>query len=157
MHPEFNAFTVTATDYVSVLGQLTRWTETRGATETITSVTFTRERDDPTVTAVVVHTHGDNPNIRTIPVDQGATPAPPKIIVLLRGVTRDSERGLIATGELAKRLGGGWDAKSLGEAMRRAGIPAPAQPKRRRRGYTNPISVTDLGQVRAAVDAYFDH
>ena len=152
MRPEFNAFTVTAADYVSALGKLTRRAETRGAGETIASVTFVRERDDIAVTAVVVHTHSDTSDIQAIPMNRGTHPAPPTIVTLLRAAIRDNEHGLIPTAELAKRLGGDWDARTLGQAMRRAGIPAPAQPKRRRRGYANPVSVTDLDLVRAYLD-----
>jgi hypothetical protein len=64
VRPEFNAFTVTAADYISPLGQLTRWAEARGAAETIASVTFARERDDTAVTAVVVHTRSNPSGIQ---------------------------------------------------------------------------------------------
>lgn len=155
MHTEFHAFTITAADCASALGKLTRWAETRGATETIVSVTFARDRDDTAVTAVVVHTGSDVSGIQTIPVNRGTSPALPEIVVLLRAVIRDNEHGLIPTTELAKRLGGEWGARTLGQAMRRAGIPAPAQPKRRRRGYANPVSVTDLDVVRTAIAHHF--
>ena len=55
----------------------------------------------------------------------------PEVLALLVDVIDEDKRGMIATAELAARIG--WDAESLGEALRRAGMPA-ATPTRQRIG-----------------------
>lgn len=50
----------------------------------------------------------------------------PEVLSLLADVIGDDEQDLVATAELAARIG--WDAKSLGEAMR-----PPMYPRRHRR------------------------
>ena len=64
------------------------------------------------------------------------------------------EHGLIATAELAARIG--WEAKALGEALRRLAVPAPTPPRQRIGGSAHPVSVTDLGAVQAAIVARCD-
>ncbi|GAB2865313.1 cell division protein FtsK [Lentzea nigeriaca] len=73
----------------------------------------------------------------------------PEVLALLVEVIEDQEHGVIATAELAARIG--WDAKTLGEALRRAGVSAPTPSRQRVGGSANPVSVTDLDAIRAAV------
>lgn len=78
----------------------------------------------------------------------------PEVLGALVDVIGDDEDGVVATAALAGRIG--WEAKALGEALRRAGVPAARPPRQRIDGSTNPVAVTDLAAVRAAVVAHFD-
>lgn len=85
----------------------------------------------------------------------------PAVLAALLDVIGDDETGEIPTQELAKRLGyedepPGSAAKRLGEELRRAKVPAPPKPKRRWPGYDNPVSITDLDAVRAAIVDHFE-
>ncbi|RDI19661.1 cell division protein FtsK [Lentzea flaviverrucosa] len=91
----------------------------------------------------VVTTGGENG-----PVDAEMVELP-EVLGLLVEVIEDEEHGVIATEELAGRIG--WTAKALGEALRRAGVPAPSTPRQRVGGSVHAISVTDLDAIRAAV------
>lgn len=62
----------------------------------------------------VVNTHDENE-----PVDAEVAELP-EVLALLIEVIEDHEHGVIATAELTARIG--WDAKALGEALRRADI-----------------------------------
>ncbi|MGO1056953.1 cell division protein FtsK [Crossiella sp. CA198] len=73
----------------------------------------------------------------------------PEVLALLADELADDEHGLIATAELAARIG--WQAKPFGEALRRAGVTPPTPPRQRIGGAINPVSVTDLDTVRTAV------
>ncbi|MFF0149129.1 hypothetical protein [Amycolatopsis sulphurea] len=81
-------------------------------------------------------------------------PELPEILSLLIDVIGGHETGLVATAELASRIS--WDAKSLGEALRRAGIPAATPPRQRINGSPYPVSVTDLSAIRAGVVGWLD-
>lgn len=76
----------------------------------------------------------------------------PEVLSLLADAIRDDDGRVVATADLAARIG--WDSKALGEALRRAEVPAAEPPKRRLPGYDNPVSVTDVDHVRGAIDAY---
>jgi S-DNA-T family DNA segregation ATPase FtsK/SpoIIIE len=78
----------------------------------------------------------------------------PEVLALVVDAMADHETGLVATAELAARIG--WDAKSLGEAFRRAGVPAPTPSRQRINGSVHPVSVTDLNAIRAAVIRHVD-
>lgn len=84
----------------------------------------------------------------------------PAVLAALLDVIGDDETDIIPTQELAVRLGyddpANAGARRLGQELRRAGIPAPPQPKRRMPGYENPVSVTDLDAIRAAIVDYFE-
>lgn len=86
------------------------------------------------------------------PVDAEVVSELPEVLGLLAEAIGDDETGVIATSELADRIG--WDGKALGEALRRADVPPAAPPKRRLPGYDNPVSVADLDQIRTFIDAY---
>lgn len=89
------------------------------------------------------------------PVDADVEPGElPEVLGLLLDVIGDDDHGVIATSELATRIG--WEPKAFGEALRRAGIAAPTPSKRRMPGYDNPVSVTDLDTVRAAIVNHFE-
>lgn len=89
------------------------------------------------------------------PIDADVEPDElPEVLGLLLDVIGDDEHGVIATSELATRIG--WEPKAFGEALRRAGIAAPTPSKRRMPGYDNPVSVTDLDTVRAAIVNHFE-
>lgn len=119
MHTEFRAFTITAADAASALGKVKRWIETRGATASIVSVTFTGERDDSDVTAVVVHTHSDTSGIQAIPVD-GAPESPVDITDLLPAI-REIAAEHFERGETVRRdqLLGALRARGLSVGGRR--------------------------------------
>ncbi|KAA2266986.1 cell division protein FtsK [Solihabitans fulvus] len=78
----------------------------------------------------------------------------PEVLGLLVEVIEDHEAGLVATFELAGRIG--WEAKALGEALRRAGVPAPVPPRQRINGSPHPVSVADLDAIRVAVIGHID-
>jgi S-DNA-T family DNA segregation ATPase FtsK/SpoIIIE len=71
--------------------------------------------------------------------------------LLLAGVIGENETGIVATAELADRIS--WAAKSLGEALRRAGIGAPYPPRQRLSGARRPVSVQDIDTIMAAVES----
>ncbi|MFD0207273.1 MULTISPECIES: hypothetical protein [Saccharothrix] len=84
--------------------------------------------------------------------DEPVTPTtaePPEVLALLADELTDDEHGLVATAELAARIG--WQAKPFGEALRRAGVKPPTPPRQRIGGSTNPVSVTDLDMIRTAI------
>lgn len=54
----------------------------------------------------------------------------PEVLALLAGVIGEHEAGIVATADLADRLG--WDTKLLGEALYRLGIPSPHPATHRR-------------------------
>ncbi|MEU0468264.1 cell division protein FtsK [Amycolatopsis sp. NPDC006131] len=66
----------------------------------------------------------------------------------------DDEDGLVATADLAGRIG--WEAKDLGQALRRLGVPAPTPPRQRINGSPHPVAVVNLADIRAAVVAHYD-
>jgi S-DNA-T family DNA segregation ATPase FtsK/SpoIIIE len=78
----------------------------------------------------------------------------PEVLALLVDVINEHEIGVVATAELAARID--WDAKSLGEALRRAGVPAPRPSRQRINGSVHPVSVTDLDAVRVAAGFFSD-
>ncbi|MBV8933339.1 MAG: cell division protein FtsK, partial [Kutzneria sp.] len=78
----------------------------------------------------------------------------PPVLAALVEVLDGHETGLVATAELATRIG--WEPKPFGEALRAAGVPAPAVPRQRINGSLHPVSVTDLDTVRAVVIAHVD-
>jgi S-DNA-T family DNA segregation ATPase FtsK/SpoIIIE len=84
----------------------------------------------------------------------------PPVLAALLEVIGDDETGVIPTQELATRLGyddpANAGARRLGQELRRADIAAPPQPKRRLPGYDNPVSVTDLDAIRAAIVAHYE-
>ncbi|WP_447006674.1 cell division protein FtsK [Saccharothrix isguenensis] len=82
------------------------------------------------------------------PVDAELVHELPEVLALLDGLIGDDEHGLVPTGALAARIG--WDVKTLGEALRAAGVPSAG--KRRVEGRPNPVSVVDVDAVRAAID-----
>jgi S-DNA-T family DNA segregation ATPase FtsK/SpoIIIE len=88
------------------------------------------------------------------PVDPELVDELPEVLSLLIDVIEDNEHGLVATAELARRIG--WEPKALGEALRAAEVRAATPPKKRMPGYDNPVSVTDLDAVRNAVVALVD-
>lgn len=87
------------------------------------------------------------------PVDAELVDEPaelPEVLALLADELGEDESGIIATGDLAARIG--MSAKEFGEALRAAGVPAPIPAKRRMPGYDNPVSVVDIDAVRAQID-----
>jgi S-DNA-T family DNA segregation ATPase FtsK/SpoIIIE len=84
----------------------------------------------------------------------------PEVLAALLKVIGDDETGVIPTQELATRLGyddpANAGARRLGQELRKADIPAPPKGKRRMPGYENPVSVTDLDTVRAAIVNHFE-
>ncbi|HKS43520.1 MAG TPA: hypothetical protein VJT49_00125 [Amycolatopsis sp.] len=78
----------------------------------------------------------------------------PEVLALLAEAIDDRETGIIATAELADRIG--WDAKTLGETLRRLGLPTPHPPRQRVGGSRNPVSVQDIGAIIAAIASYLD-
>jgi len=75
----------------------------------------------------------------------------PEVLALLTDVIDEAEAGVVATAELASRIG--WDSKRLGEELRRAGVEAPVPSRQRINGSSNPVSVTNIDAVKAAVVA----
>ncbi|MFI9011654.1 hypothetical protein ACIGNX_30905 [Actinosynnema sp. NPDC053489] len=84
----------------------------------------------------------------TEPADPTAAELP-EVLALLAGELTDDEHGLVATAEMAARIG--WQAKLFGEALRRASVNPPTPPRQRIEGSTNPVSVTDLDTVRTTI------
>jgi DNA segregation ATPase FtsK/SpoIIIE, S-DNA-T family len=79
----------------------------------------------------------------------------PEVLARLVDVIEDHEHGVRATAELAERIG--WEAKTLGEALRAAGVPRPSPDKQRvPGGKPYPVPVQDLEAIRTAVIAYYD-
>jgi S-DNA-T family DNA segregation ATPase FtsK/SpoIIIE len=78
----------------------------------------------------------------------------PEVLALLVDVIDEHETGVVATAELAARID--WEAKSLGEALRRAGVPAPTPSRQRINGSVHPVSVTDFDAVRVAAGCFSD-
>lgn len=56
-----------------------------------------------------------------VEVDRGNSEIP-EVLALLADALGDHEQAVVATADLAARIG--WEVKSLGEALRRAGVPA---------------------------------
>lgn len=75
----------------------------------------------------------------------------PDVLGLLAEVLGEDETGVVATADLAARIG--WEAKQLGEALWRLGIPAPRPSRRRVPGAKYPVSVQDVDVLRAAITA----
>jgi DNA segregation ATPase FtsK/SpoIIIE, S-DNA-T family len=78
----------------------------------------------------------------------------PEVLALLAEAIGEDEIGIMATAELADRIG--WDAKSLGEALHRLGIASPYPPRQRVDGSKHPVSVQDLNTITAAIGSYSD-
>lgn len=79
----------------------------------------------------------------------------PPVLAELCDVIEDHETGVVATADLADRIGGEWDAKTLGEALRRAGVPAPTPPRQRVNGSPHPVSVTSIDAIKATVNSFY--
>jgi DNA segregation ATPase FtsK/SpoIIIE, S-DNA-T family len=75
------------------------------------------------------------------------------VLERLAEVISEDETGIVATAELADRIG--RDAKSLGEALHRLGIASPYSP-RQRVGSKHPVSVHDVNAIAAAIGSYSD-
>ncbi len=109
---------------------------------------------------------GELPDDVAARIEQAAAAAPaasaeaakelelPEVLSLLVDIIGDRETGLVATAELAARIG--WEAKPLGEALRKVGVAAPTPPRQRINGSPHPVSVVDLSAVRAAVVQHAD-
>jgi S-DNA-T family DNA segregation ATPase FtsK/SpoIIIE len=88
------------------------------------------------------------------PMDAETIHDMPEVLALLVEAIAEDERGIVATAELAQRIG--WDAKSLGEALRRLDIPTPRPPRQRIGGSKHPVSVQDIDTIIATIVAYSD-
>lgn len=73
----------------------------------------------------------------------------PEVLALLTEVIGEDETGIVATAELADRIG--WDAKSLGEALRRLDVPSPQPARQRVGGSRHPVSVQDIDGIVAVI------
>ncbi|CRK56964.1 Cell divisionFtsK/SpoIIIE protein [Alloactinosynnema sp. L-07] len=84
--------------------------------------------------------------------DEDAADERPVVLDLLAVVLHDDETGVVATADLAARIG--WDTKTLGEALWRLAVPAPKPARQRLGGAKHPVSVQDTNAIRAAIAAY---
>ncbi|WP_410570524.1 FtsK/SpoIIIE domain-containing protein [Amycolatopsis sp. cmx-4-61] len=73
----------------------------------------------------------------------------PEVLDLLAEVIGDDETGIVATADLAARIG--WDPKTLGEALRRLEIPAPRPSRQRVGGSKHPVSVQHVDAIVSAI------
>ncbi|GAA4024881.1 FtsK/SpoIIIE domain-containing protein [Allokutzneria multivorans] len=107
---------------------------------------------DPTVAARLadeVTTATDSEPVDADLVDESAEL--PEVLALLADELGTDESGVVATGDLAARIG--MSAKAFGEALRAAGVAAAVPAKRRMPGHPNPVAVVDLDAVRALIDS----
>lgn len=83
-------------------------------------------------------------------VDEDQADTMPEVLAQLVGVVDVDETGVVATAELAGRIG--WDAKALGEALRSAQVERPTPDKQRvPGGKPYPVPVQSLDAIRAAI------
>ncbi|MCC8250193.1 tyrosine-type recombinase/integrase [Saccharothrix luteola] len=75
----------------------------------------------------------------------------PEVLVLLAEVIGEDESGIVATADLADRIG--WDPKRLGQALWKLNIPAPSPP-RQRVGDQRRASVRDIDTIVAAIRSW---
>ncbi|MBP2323806.1 S-DNA-T family DNA segregation ATPase FtsK/SpoIIIE [Kibdelosporangium banguiense] len=82
-------------------------------------------------------------------VESEAARPMPEVLELLADVLGEDETGIVATADLAQRIG--WDPKALGEALRRLDIPAPRPPRQRIGGSKHPVSAQSIDAIIAAI------
>ncbi len=68
---------------------------------------------------------------------------------MLADVIGEDETGIVTTAELASRIG--WEAKALGEALRRWEIPAPRPSRQRIDGNKHSVSVLHVDAIVSAI------
>ncbi|WP_202918840.1 tyrosine-type recombinase/integrase [Saccharothrix deserti] len=85
------------------------------------------------------------------PVDVDTVAYLPEVLVLLAEVIGQDETGIVATADLAGRIG--WDPKRLGQALWKLNIPAPSPPRQRVGGKPR-MSVRDVDTIVAAIRAW---
>ncbi|RLK54448.1 hypothetical protein [Actinokineospora cianjurensis] len=73
----------------------------------------------------------------------------PEVLALLADALAEDERGIASTAEMAARIG--WDARTLGEALRRSSVSAPRPPRQRVSGAKHPVSVQSIDTIIAAI------
>lgn len=85
----------------------------------------------------------------------GEVPEMPEVLALLLDVIEAHETGIVSTAELAERIGEGWEAKALGEALRAERVPRP-EPDRQRvpGGKPYPVPVQNLDAIKSAIAEY---
>jgi S-DNA-T family DNA segregation ATPase FtsK/SpoIIIE len=74
------------------------------------------------------------------------------VLERLAEVIAENETGIVATADLAERIG--WDVKSLGEALRRCGVQPPTPSRQRINGRQHPVSVQDIDTILAIIESY---
>ncbi|MGY6657641.1 FtsK/SpoIIIE domain-containing protein [Amycolatopsis sp. TRM77291] len=82
-------------------------------------------------------------------VDDATARPVPEVLELLADVIAADETGIIATADLAGRIG--WDPKTLGETLRRLEIPAPQPSRQRISGSKHPVSVQQVDAILTAI------
>ncbi len=88
-------------------------------------------------------------NVPSVSPEDSEDPELPEVLGLLVDAIDDAETGLVATADLAARIS--WEAKPLGEALRRHGVPPPTPSRQRINGSLHPVSVVDLSTIRAVI------
>lgn len=73
----------------------------------------------------------------------------PEVLALLAEVIEPEETGIVATADLADRIG--WDAKALGEALHRLNIASPRPPRQPIGGAKHAASVQGIDAIISAI------